>query len=501
MTHSSSFSSSKKPLFSKRDGGSRQFDNRAGCAKTWRHPSSPTKNGYGTVTDSNGDCYRGHFVNGLKSGRGTLIFANGNVYEGDFRNNRMWGIGTLKYINGDKYHGDFVDGLKSGRGKYTTKKGNIYEGDFVEDSRTGRGKLTSIDGSLYEGDFVAGEMSGRGKFTWANENVYEGDFVNGKMTGRGTYTWANGEVYEGDFVNGKQEGRGKITDYHGVCYEGKFHNDHFQGDVSNLGDLTFLQLLCGIPFPDDGAKYEYALTIMSAFLIANGYSELGEALKLACRTYQSGKDSLDTICRKIKGKQSQLLLYGCSYHAMGLNINCNPNSDYALFEIFNSDAEDLEEFHEKNGSKYSTMLTEEIPIKNITRQKVSRIIDCEKFDHADAAYQAIKSIHGAKTINTADLPSPAWQTPQKEFANNCTVEWINAFLRNKMTKDEYDGMRLKLFGVCLNQAKKKEKNDELDECIGILEKKMEKRVNRLAVSSVKLTGPVSGRKRKHLVQE
>jgi len=521
MTNSSSLSSSKKSLFSKRDGGSRKFDRAGSSAKPadrpWRLPSTPPKNGYGTLTDSNGNCYKGHFVNGLKSGHGILTFANGNVYEGDFRKNQRWGIGTLKYANGDKYHGDFVDDRRTGHGKFTWAEGDVYEGDFVDGNRTGHGKFTWVNGDVYEGTFVDGKRTGRGifiwvngdvyegdfvdekrtgrgKIIWANGDIYEGDFIDGERTGRGTYTWVNGDVYEGTFVDGKIEGRGKLTDFNGVCYEGNFHNNFFQGDISNLGDLTFLQLICGIPFPDEGVKLEYALTIMADFLIANGYSELGEALKSANKTYQNGKTSLNDVYGKIKNKQTQLLVYGCSYHVMGLNINCNP-SDNAQFEIFNSEAGALEELHEKNGSKYSTMLVEKIPIKNITRRKVSEILDCGNFEHAGSAYGTIKSIPGAKTIHTADLPSPAWQTPQKESANNCTLEWINAFLRNKMTKSEYDGMRLKLFGVCLDQAKKKEKNDELDECIGILEKKKEKRVKRLQESSAQAV-PANARKRK-----
>ncbi len=441
--NSSSFSSSTKSLVSKRDGCSRKIDRRAGSSEKLTEPlashlSNPPKYGYGNVTYANGDQYVGYFLNGLRSGPGRVYFANGNACKGIFCKNRMRGRGTLKFASGNKYQGDFVDGL----------------------------------------------MSGRGTFTWSNGDEYKGDFLDGKRTGRGTITWADGEVYEGDFVDGKRTGRGKFTDHYGICLEGIFQKGHFQGEISNLGDLAFLQLLCGIPMPE-GINHEYALSIMSDFLIVNGYTELGEALKSANKTYQNGKKSLDDVHGKIKNKHTQLLVYGCSYHATGLNINCNPNSDNALFEIFNSDPE-LSEGHEKNGSKYNTMLVEEIPIKNITRKQLRKILDCGSFEDMDSAYRAIKSIPGAKTIFTKDLPSPVWQTPQKKDANNCTIEWINAFLRNKMSKEEYDGMRLKLFEVCLDQAKKKVNSPEYDHCIGILEKKREKRMKRLKESTVKL---------------
>lgn len=43
-------------------------------------------NGYGEYYFSNGDVYKGQFVNGVISGRGELIFISGDVYEGDFSN-------------------------------------------------------------------------------------------------------------------------------------------------------------------------------------------------------------------------------------------------------------------------------------------------------------------------------------------------------------------------------------------------------------------------------
>ena len=45
----------------------------------------------------------------------------------------------MTFSNGDCYKGDWIDGEKEGRGVYEFSSGDIYEGSWAKDKRNGRG--------------------------------------------------------------------------------------------------------------------------------------------------------------------------------------------------------------------------------------------------------------------------------------------------------------------------------------------------------------------------
>lgn len=50
------------------------------------------------------------------NGYGVMTESNGNKYEGFFKTGKKCGKGVLKYSNGDIYKGYFLDGLPHGFG-------------------------------------------------------------------------------------------------------------------------------------------------------------------------------------------------------------------------------------------------------------------------------------------------------------------------------------------------------------------------------------------------
>ncbi len=195
--------------------------------------------GKGKYTFTDGEIYKGDFVDGKRTGRGILTLS-GDIYVGDFVDGERTGKGMCKYINGDVYKGDFVDGKRTGRGKLEFSNGDIYEGDFVDGKCVGKGKYIWASGNVYEGNYLDNNFNGKGKLIWKNGDIYEGDFVNDERTGKGKYTWTSGEIYEGDFVDGKGTGRGKFTSSNGDIYEGDFVDGKLTGKgkfISSNGNI------------------------------------------------------------------------------------------------------------------------------------------------------------------------------------------------------------------------------------------------------------------------
>ena len=70
--------------------------------------------GEGEMTYSNGDTYKGSFVNGKRSGTGILSQAQTKyVFEGEWKNDDL-PHGTKTYKNGQKYVGDLVEMFEVG---------------------------------------------------------------------------------------------------------------------------------------------------------------------------------------------------------------------------------------------------------------------------------------------------------------------------------------------------------------------------------------------------
>ncbi|HAX83597.1 MAG TPA: hypothetical protein DCY15_03700, partial [Ruminococcaceae bacterium] len=91
---------------------------------------------------------------GNYTGKGKYTFTDGEIYKGDFVDGKRTGRGKLEFSNGDIYEGDFVDGKCVGKGKYIWANGNVYEGNYLDNNFNGKGKLIWKNGDIYEGDFV-----------------------------------------------------------------------------------------------------------------------------------------------------------------------------------------------------------------------------------------------------------------------------------------------------------------------------------------------------------
>jgi len=191
-------------------------------------------------TYSNGDRYKGLWVNGKPEGQGKMNYRNGSIYEGLWLNGKHEGQGIMNYTNGGIYEGLFKNGKHEGKGKMIYATGSIYEGLWVNGKPEGLGTMIFENDSRYEGLWVNGKPEGLGKMVYANGNRYEGSFKNGKPEGQGTMVYANDDIYKGLWVNGKSEGKGIMFFENGNRYEGSFKNGKQEGQGTMIyanGDI------------------------------------------------------------------------------------------------------------------------------------------------------------------------------------------------------------------------------------------------------------------------
>ncbi len=389
--------------------------------------------------------------------------------------------GTKTYPHGT-YEGEFVDGLREGLGKFTFHNGTVFEGECVNDKANGKGVL-KYNGNRYEGYFKDDSFHGEGVLKYSNGDRYEGYFKDNLRHGEGVYKYSSGDRYEGYFKDNLRHGEGKFTTNEGLVVEGTFCDDKYVGDSANLSDLSFLHLLIGSK--DVGRSLaEYLLGIMSSFLLKNNYTELGNELASAYECFNPRSEiaapNAEAIFQKLKiQNQPQLIVYGPTghtRHTMGLKII--PDSLFVNFEIYNSGS-GLPIFHKKhpsNNKKYQTKYVVRAPISSLSPELIQRLID-RNFKTADEVYDALK-ISGYEVVEE-DPQSAIWQTEQK--SDNCTLEWIFAYLRNNMSKSEYDGMRLKLFTECRERIKDRS-GPEIEKIKAELDRKIQKRKLRLSSS-------------------
>jgi hypothetical protein len=161
--------------------------------------------------------YTGDFVHGKKSGTGECITMKGAYFIGEYRNDFPNGEGTEVHSNGDYYRGGFVNGVKTGMGLYKWgASGDVYAGwfenslpnkDGVMQFKKGR-KDNAIE---YAGDWVDGVQSGKGvmQFKGRKDNAieYAGDWVDGVQSGKGVMRYMNGKAEDGYWLNGKFVGK------------------------------------------------------------------------------------------------------------------------------------------------------------------------------------------------------------------------------------------------------------------------------------------------------
>jgi|AntRauTorcE11897_2_1112592.scaffolds.fasta_scaffold04013_3 hypothetical protein len=189
------------------------------------------KTGDGTLQNSKGLKYEGHFVDGKFHGEGTAWYPDGSKYEGDWRSGQRHGEGSWRGADDTRYTGQFRNDQFSGQGTLTMANGDILTGQWAEGRLNGHGSLTTSDGMLYVGGFRNDEFHGEGTLTYPDGRLYEGEFSNGEFHGKGKEVFANGKQYEGQYIEGSFHGKGLLSNPNGSSIQATFRYGEPYGKV------------------------------------------------------------------------------------------------------------------------------------------------------------------------------------------------------------------------------------------------------------------------------
>ncbi|MDI9245824.1 PEGA domain-containing protein [Marinobacter sp. CHS3-4] len=189
------------------------------------------KTGDGTLENSKGLRYEGHFVDGKFHGEGTAWYPDGSKYEGDWQSGQRHGEGTWRSADSTRYTGQFRNDQFSGQGTLTMANGDILTGQWAEGKLNGHGSLTTSDGMLYVGGFRNDEFHGEGTLTYPDGRLYEGEFSNGEFHGKGKEVFADGKQYEGQYIEGSFHGKGLLSNPNGSSIQATFRYGEPYGKV------------------------------------------------------------------------------------------------------------------------------------------------------------------------------------------------------------------------------------------------------------------------------
>lgn len=449
--------------------------------------------GKGKLTTADGNEYEGEFRDGKHiSGNGKITLASGDKYVGELHHGQPTGQGTIFYANKSRYEGECLDGLPHGKGKLFLSNGDVYEGEFlygklketgtvklsfanadtfegeIRNNQPHKGKLTYANGTEYVGPFRHGKPHGEGVLL-TNGDKYIGEFRDGLSHGNGTLIFKDGSTYVGPFRNNKPHGEGIYTSDGGVSNKLQFQNGCAITDISHLRDTLFIQLLSQ-QFASNSMGH-YPVGIMAAFLTKNGYTQVGQALtlanryKLACDSPEREQRLAEDILSKLKRpNQPVLLSLDSKGHAMGLQMKQTVEG-FVDFEIYNSGF-GLQNHHRAGDKKFATAWKVRVPLKDLTANQLKQFLGT--FETANDAYVAVRNLPGAEPI--APGPGTILQKPQQ--ANNCSLWWMFAYLKNNMPPQEYAKMRLQLYTESLENAKQAAVPNQ--KLIDALQKKVDK---------------------------
>lgn len=166
--------------------------------------------GVGIFSHSEGDEFRGEFVNDETNGYGIYVHKNGASYEGNWAEDSQNGVGIETWLDGSSFSGIYKDGGKDGIGIYHWKDGSIYNGEWRNNNLEGIGIYQFLDGRVYSGEWFNSSMHGYGEFLWPDGKKYVGFYECDQKSGFGVYLWKNPtRTYLGFWKNGKQGGVGR----------------------------------------------------------------------------------------------------------------------------------------------------------------------------------------------------------------------------------------------------------------------------------------------------
>ena len=180
-----------------------------------------------------------HTKTGQVSGKS--IPAKSQVYFGGYNQGLKDGYGELTYSNGDWYKGNFKRNLKDGTGKYyCAKYGVKYKGEFKEDLRSGLGFLVFDSGDRYKCNWNRGVIESLPiHIKYRDGSEYYGESKYGKRHGVGKIEYRNGGVYQGHWENDQRSGQGVVIYKAEVFFEGFFAGDYTDGPGVLVRKNTF----------------------------------------------------------------------------------------------------------------------------------------------------------------------------------------------------------------------------------------------------------------------
>lgn len=147
------------------------------------------KHGEGVMTWSNGDVFKGSFVNDKRRGHGTITFngsnQDGGEYVGEWLDDKMHGSGTRRYRNGDMYAGTFVAGKRQGEGRFYFANGDLYCGKWNNNQMHGQGNYYFSSGVRFEGIFLFNKRNGKGKTQGTTGSIDIFQYINDERVGQG----------------------------------------------------------------------------------------------------------------------------------------------------------------------------------------------------------------------------------------------------------------------------------------------------------------------------
>jgi hypothetical protein len=405
---------------------------------------------------ANHDRYLGQLREGKRHGVGVYAFASGAVYRGSFRKGKFHGHGVYTYPDGDVFDGNWVDGMREGMGAF--RKGSLtrYEGEWLRDRRHGWGSAHFESGSSYIGEWRNDCQEGHGIWTSRGGDTYNGDWHDGEFYGKGTYTYADGEMYSGEWVKGKKQGRGVQRFVNNTWIDALWENNVPQN--CSLGEFKFIALLSG--FHSFGSMPIYPIGLVSEFLKStdNATKNYGAVIAQLQAAYERLASSeplpqlAQNVLEKLRAGARQLLYFGSTHHAMGLEIIPAEEGEFYYFDIFNSGSglHDFHPYHREKG-KYQTKLRYQVPSAAVTAALLEKLLNStNEFAEVEDAYSAIRSLPGAEKVRLMGQDI-VWQSSQK--SGNCTLEWIMAYLKNSLKEPVYTQMRRELFAAALKSAK------------------------------------------------
>jgi hypothetical protein len=106
------------------------------------------RQGYGVLTNANGDKFIGSWLNGKRHGSGTIKYADGSKFIGSWLDDKRHGAGTILYPDGREFSGSWRDDKRNGYGTISYPDGRILAGEWRDDQRQGSGEILYPDGRV-----------------------------------------------------------------------------------------------------------------------------------------------------------------------------------------------------------------------------------------------------------------------------------------------------------------------------------------------------------------